>query len=408
MSKRHGIVGVAAGLLAIALIPETAMAVNLLSGFGGSRDYGALAIANSDDDSKHFTIPFGINYYGSNYDRIWINNNGNVSFGRAEAGFAQRNFPAATVPLIAPFWADVDTRAGAGPGAPTGSNKVWVATPDTKTVAVTWDHVGFFALKNHKLNDFQLVLRERSDVNPGDFDVEFRYQSLQWTTGDFSGGFDGLRHPFQTNAVPALVGFDAGNGGAFHSVPSSHGDAVLDLVNKTNVTGGAPGFFLFEVRNGCLPGDCATNPLRPVGNSGEPNFSFNTKSGRPIYVSPQGALGYDYFLNSGPNIASFKISDGAQGQFAVYGEDGQGNWMKIGDNLAANAEFNFQPGGVSSFRLMRTDAEPGNQTLQAPVLVLSFTGDGTVALDVAPVPLPTAWLLMLGGLGLISRLKKRV
>ena len=43
------------------------------------------------------------------------------------------------------------------------------------------------------------------DRAAGDFDVEFRYQSIVWTTGNFNGGVNGL------GGTPAQIGFNAGD-----------------------------------------------------------------------------------------------------------------------------------------------------------------------------------------------------
>ena len=57
---------------------------------------------------------------------------------------------------------------------------------------VNWIGVGYFETNTDKLNRFQLVLIDRSDRNPGDFDIEFNYDQVQWETGDASDGEDGL------------------------------------------------------------------------------------------------------------------------------------------------------------------------------------------------------------------------
>lgn len=53
-------------------------------------------------------------------------------------------------------------------------------------------NVGYFSYHADKLNSFQLVLIDRSDVNPRDFDIEFNYDHILWETGDAAGGSGGL------------------------------------------------------------------------------------------------------------------------------------------------------------------------------------------------------------------------
>jgi len=36
--------------------------------------------ANDDGYSDQVSLPFSINFYGTTYDHLWVNNNGNVTF----------------------------------------------------------------------------------------------------------------------------------------------------------------------------------------------------------------------------------------------------------------------------------------------------------------------------------------
>jgi len=88
-------------------------AIELLSGFGGDAGFGELAmLANDDDSSNALNLPFGINFFGQEFNRFFINNNGNISFLSDLSTFTPEAFPVATQPMIAPYWADVDTRVG--------------------------------------------------------------------------------------------------------------------------------------------------------------------------------------------------------------------------------------------------------------------------------------------------------
>ena len=57
---------------------------------------------------------------------------------------------------------------------------------------MNWHDVGYFDRGYDKTNDFQLVIIDRSDRSPGDWDFEFNYGRIQWETGDASGGLWGL------------------------------------------------------------------------------------------------------------------------------------------------------------------------------------------------------------------------
>ncbi len=107
-----------------------------------------------------------------------------------------------------PF-ADVDTRGttvSATPGGTsTGSNLVYYDfnTAGNGTLTVTWDDVGYYNSKVDKLNAFQLQLVGKGN---GNFDVIFRYETINWTTGSASGGTDGLEEPLPVPVTrPATV-----------------------------------------------------------------------------------------------------------------------------------------------------------------------------------------------------------
>jgi hypothetical protein len=88
----------------------------------------------NDDMSFELILPFDFKLYGTVYPAgtsIFLNNNGNLSFDNAISSFTASEFPINS-PMIAPFWSDVDTRAG---------GEVWYKFfPDNK-LAVIWDRV---------------------------------------------------------------------------------------------------------------------------------------------------------------------------------------------------------------------------------------------------------------------------
>jgi hypothetical protein len=59
-------------------------------------------------------------------------------------------------------------------------------------LVVTWHNVGYYNTHDDRKMDFQLILRNALDCGSGDFDVEFRYNRCEWTTGDASGGSGGF------------------------------------------------------------------------------------------------------------------------------------------------------------------------------------------------------------------------
>jgi hypothetical protein len=206
---------------------------------GGTLGFGTLNIGASDDGSSPaITLPgAGFLYYGTTYTQLFQNNNGNVSFGMSRTDYTPNLAIAMGPPVIAPWWADVDSRAT---GIPMTNYVGWFA--DSTRVVATWWRVGYYASHQDLMNSFQVILTARSDVAPGDFDVELRYNECEWTTGDASGGSGGL------GGTPAGAGFSAADGTRSLALPGSGTAAVLNLCTTSNV--GMPGIWRFQVRGG--------------------------------------------------------------------------------------------------------------------------------------------------------------
>ena len=62
---------------------------------------------------------------------------------------------------------------------------------------------------------------------------------IQWTTGSASGGSGGF------GGTPAQVGFDAGDGERFYSVPGSQTADIVNIDTTSNI--GIRGVWMFQV-----------------------------------------------------------------------------------------------------------------------------------------------------------------
>lgn len=157
-----------------------------------------LAMSPNDDGSTaSIAIPFTFCLYGDNYTSLYINNNGNVSFGTSYGTFSASAFPSASYVMVAPFWGDVDTR---------GTGSVYYKITPT-AIYINWVAVGYFSQHTDKTNTFQLILSDGNDpfIGVGN-NVAFCYEDMQWTTGDASSGSNGF------GGIPATVGSNRGNG----------------------------------------------------------------------------------------------------------------------------------------------------------------------------------------------------
>lgn len=227
-----------------------ALGVSTLPSLGqlrGGFNTNSLA-ANDDGSTGSIPLGFNINFFGVESNSAFLNNNGNITFDAPLATFTPSQTSLPTSQIIAPFFGDVDTR-GAGSALMTYSTGTLFGR---NAFGVTWDGVGYFSSGVDKLNRFQLILVDRSDLSPGDFDFEFNYAGIEWETGGASGGIDGL------GGDSARVGFSNGSGSDFEEFEgSSDPGAFLDggpnaLVELTNVN--RAGRFLTVVRNGEITG----------------------------------------------------------------------------------------------------------------------------------------------------------
>ncbi len=249
----RGAVAWALGAWLLAASPD-AGAIELLQGLGGPGGYGEGNLPGNDDGSSsavdvRAAFPSGMRFFGMTFTSLYVNNNGNVSFGGPVGEYTPRAFPVSNQRMIAPWWGDVDTRGG---GAPARNGVYWSLAPGR--VVVTWHNVGYFSAHDDLSNDFQLVLTA-AGPGVGDFDVEFRYNRCAWTTGDASGGSGGF------GGTPAQAGFDAGNLRDYVALPGSLSASVLGLCMTTNA--GAAGLWRYAIRDGnvmCpgMDGPCST------------------------------------------------------------------------------------------------------------------------------------------------------
>ncbi len=404
---------------ALALVlASSAGAATLRGGMGGPAGYGNLVLQPNDDNfSAVQNSPFLINFFGYSGRSFFVNNNGNISFGQGLSSFTPVPFDGhAAAPLIAPFWADVDTRC-------TGCGSVYLGSQSSNSFTVTWNNVGYYSANSSKLNNFQMTLAGLS--NSGDFDIEFRYNRLEWTTGDASEGVNGL------GGVPAKAGFDAGDGSHFYSLPGSFSSTgALNFANITNVTGGEAGVFKFSIRNGAVlaDGSSPATPLLPSnvtnGNGGPGfGFQFQVQQNQRVFVDPVVAVGYDFSTSFGsPIILSALFPDlGDPDGYTVYLHDDLVHPYATHVGAYGNpflVDFSAA-GGVSGFRIAGINPslglDPTNPTAFVTGLTFDVTGPAMVDLTQTPlrfdtngaVPEPASWaMLLLGFTGIGGMLRR--
>jgi hypothetical protein len=230
---------VATALLA-APIAGPAQAAAIVPGFNSTT-----LPANDDDSTDSVALGFSFNFYGTSYSTAFVNNNGNITFASALGTFTAFPLLSTNAVIIAPFFADVDT-TGAGSGIVSYGTGTFGGQ---QAFGVNWPNVGYFANGDDKLNDFQLLLVDRSDIGTGNADIYFNYGAMQWESGNASGGSNGL------GGSCARAGFSNGIDDAYELAGSATCSALIDgganaLNTASNI--GAPGRQLFQVRNGTV------------------------------------------------------------------------------------------------------------------------------------------------------------
>jgi hypothetical protein len=233
------------------------------------RDNSYTAIPRNDDGSfGPIALPFTFNLYGSSYTQVWINTNGNLTFTGPYNEYNAAGFPF-SLPMVAPFWADVDTRN-------VNSGAIYYKLSATNLI-VTWDNVGYFSNQVDKVNTFQTIIGSSTDalLGPGQ-NVSFRYDDMQWTTGSASGGINGF------GGTPATVGVNQGNGTDFVQV----GRFNLDNSSYDGPGGSNDGI-------NYLDGQCYGFNVTNVGNippsvsNLPPSNTVTVAQGQTVTINPQ-------------------------------------------------------------------------------------------------------------------------
>ncbi|MDP6662615.1 MAG: hypothetical protein QF477_00960 [SAR202 cluster bacterium] len=130
--------------------------------------------ANDDLSTGPVSLGFTANFFGTNQTSLYVNNNGNVTFGSSLSTYSAFDLGNTTKAIIAPFFGDVDTAESGSAVVTYGSGSV----DGNAAFGVNWPGVECYRPPAPGLNHFQLLLIDRSDVASGDFDIEFNYDQV--------------------------------------------------------------------------------------------------------------------------------------------------------------------------------------------------------------------------------------
>ena len=210
-------------------------------------------LARNDDGSTGLVnTGFTFNLFGLTQSKLFVNNNGNVTFTEALDTYTPDPIAGGGLAILAPFWADVDTRGETSGITAYGTGVIG----GRSAFAVNWFDVGYYASRDDLKNTFQLIMIDRSDTGAGNFDFEFNYAKIQWDTGEASDGINGLCPQLPDPQTPARVGWANGGTTTVELAGSNVCGAFLDA-GANSLIGHALnsevlGRYVWNVRNGVV------------------------------------------------------------------------------------------------------------------------------------------------------------
>ena len=169
-------------------VPEYAINPNYNYAWHDASNGTDIGLGNTDDASVNINIGFGFNFYGTNYNDLWVHSNGMIKFGADMelSGFQFLQSPSNGVPnnFIAPFWEDFN------PSSNHGSiySKLIGNAPNRKFV-IQWHQLEHHDKIYGNLDGnvtFQVILHEGSN------NILFQYKDLTLGSTDYDHAARGL------------------------------------------------------------------------------------------------------------------------------------------------------------------------------------------------------------------------
>src|SRR5665213_3367809 len=260
--------------MATALVPAVLLARPTAA---GASSMGA----NDDNSVGPISVGFNINWFGTTYNQLWINNNGGVNLAQAWSAYSGLALGSIAQPVIAPIFTDIDTR-GAGTTPVTYGTTTYEGH---SAFCVDWVNVGHYSM-SAPYYSAQLLLVDRSDTGAGNVDAVFNF--------DWIG----------TSTYPLTVGYAAANGTYFQMAGSQQtpspfvdGNGASSLTGGTSNSGGQLGRYTFAVRGGIPP---ASQTIT------FPNPGSQSLSNSPVTLQATASSGLPvtYTATSGPCTVS--------------------------------------------------------------------------------------------------------
>ncbi len=273
--RRHIPLLALVALVGALLLPGLADAAAVRSGFNSNT-----LPANDDGSTGLVPVGFTMDFFGIIRSGVYVNNNGNITLDSALSTYTPFNISSANREIIAPFFGDVDTRSNSSP-----------VTYGTGTVngraafGANWVNVNCYSANSRTVrNSFQVVLIERSDTGPNNFDFELNIDQIQWEAGQASGGNSNCQ-----GGSPARVGYSNGTTANSFELPGSgvvgafldSGPAATSLI-QNSLNSSVLGRYTFNARNGVI------NTAPTISNIADQTINNDTTTGALAFTVGDG------------------------------------------------------------------------------------------------------------------------
>jgi len=211
---------------------------------------------------KSGNTAFSVNWFGTSYSGLYINNNGGVSFDDGYGPFTdyQFNLTTTTRPVILPLGTDVDTRDGSTSAVTYGPLTGTVGTNNYSGFCVNWKNVGLYGLSGPLVSAQLLIL----DRGSGNVDLIFNYDTISntVTTKPFEIGYADPRN--RSNSLRI-------SGSSTTPTPFRDSGSASRSANSTVISGSpytsVAGQHEYRITNGASPTATPTASATPTPSS---------------------------------------------------------------------------------------------------------------------------------------------
>lgn len=244
----------AIGIMVIVLMMSTTQ----FDGYRSYADASALSpigdlTSITDNDDSSIELPLtdvfsnGINFEGTNYQTLYISTNGYITLGHGNSSYSPEGITKYTLgPIVAAQYDDIHVG--------TNGDIYYYQNAAEGYVLVTYDQVAPFGTPTgvgSGYNSFQILLRRLGDIGSTDFQIEIRYNALNWAKSS-------------NNSAWPTAGWSAGDQVTYAELPESGTSDFLSLANGANI--GETGVYRWDVTGGVVQSTPTVNETDTVSS----------------------------------------------------------------------------------------------------------------------------------------------